>query len=172
MTFSIRWLLAVVGIAALFAAALTYHSSWCATAILSLTIAMLAAATLSVRLKRGLTEFWLPFAFVGWLYLAMAFAPDTMRLSSRLPGTQVSLLIWNWLAIEPTAEDERIGMFDFSLAIGNVVLTSPSELTADLDLTFPDFMGFLDIMQCLFALLFAVIAGVCSSVLLRRKPKD
>src|SRR5687767_1758220 len=123
MTFSIRWLLGMVLVAALFAAALAYHSSWWATAILSLTIALFVAATLGVWLKRLANEFWMPFVFVGWLYLAMAFAPNDMRLSSRLPGTQISLAIWNWLAIEPPAEDERIELIDYSRDFSNLMVS-------------------------------------------------
>lgn len=159
MAFSLRTLLIAVLLIAVIAAALIYQNRMWAVAIVNVTIALLVVGTLGLWIGQFNRAFWIPFCFVGWLYLAIAFTDaDINRLVTLLPGTQVSWLIWNRSLDTPSGNGLTIGA-DGTL---NWLTTVPDsqEISRYLD--------FLNIMQSLFTLLTAGLAGRVASFFLGR----
>src|SRR5687768_4504319 len=94
MSFSLKYLFALIALAAIFTAALIYPTSWWALAAVNLTVVVLAAVTLGVWFQRLNQTFWLSFCLIGWLYLTLSFTPaDVTRLAYYVPSKQISYLL-------------------------------------------------------------------------------
>lgn len=101
MTFSLKYLFALVAIAAIFNAALFFRTPLWAFIAINTAVVILLAATIGVWLHRLNRTFWLPFCVVGWFYLAVALTPASInRLASYLPSGQA-------LAKGPTIQTVR-----------------------------------------------------------------
>src|SRR5687768_6038777 len=93
MSFFIKWLFALVALAAISAAALVYRTELWAMAAILLAIALLLTATCGVWVHRFDRSFWIPFCVVGWFYLLVAFSDRVNALAPYLPSTYLAQLV-------------------------------------------------------------------------------
>src|SRR5687768_7731623 len=91
MSFTLKYVFALVAVAAIFTAALIYRTPLWALAAVNLAIIVLLAGTFGVWFQRLNRTFWIPFISIGWVYLILSFTPATLnRLAYYLPSDQLS----------------------------------------------------------------------------------
>jgi hypothetical protein len=170
MSFSLRTLLVVVLVAAIFAAALVYRTPMWAVAAVNLTITVLTIGTLGVWMGSFKPRFWLSFCFVGWLYLLIAFTSASLvKLSPMLPGTIVAFqTFFSADELEAmTAEQRSTLEAIFPPSDGSVFWIDLQGGPAAME-ALPRFGFYINFVQSLTSLLFAILAGVVASFLLRQ----
>jgi hypothetical protein len=165
MRFSLRWLFAVVAIAAIFAAALSHPTPTWDAITFNVTIALLVVATLIALSTNPKRPFWIAASFVGWAHLILDSFPFTVHSpSSKIFTRRLSYEIWAlW------HRDTYLALLDFVTSRdAHDALFFPLQLQGT-SLHSDDIINMLDIMQCFFTLVVAAVAGVITSMLLRRK---
>jgi hypothetical protein len=168
VTFSIRTLLAVIVLWAFYATALTYQNVMWTMAAINVAIAILVGGTLGVWLGEFHRRFWIPFCFVGWLYLAVAFTPSTMnRLGDYLPSTHLALAITSDMQDGRSLLDSRIAS-RARLTVGEWMAFQTSRAGA-LEAVAAA-ARFADSLHALTALVFGTLTGILTCILLRHKP--
>lgn len=147
MSFSLRYLFALVALAAVYAAALSVHNQYWIFIAVNLTFAILLAVTIGVWLERLNRIFWLPFAVVGWFYLAIAFIPlGVSRFPLYLPGLQLVRVV------RPQSE----------AILDSIRRSYPVALDGSL-------LRIADVVNTVSAVLFAAAAGGIAVLLLRQR---
>ena len=171
MSFSIKRLFVGVALAAIFVAAFVYQSEWWTIGIVTLTLAVLVAATLGLSLRLLKKPFWLTFCILGWTYFVVAFSSTSLtRLPTLLPSTRVAFEIWirlNAAAYETRFLQFAEGRADPRFMYSAFVNQSPGTMALGGPRLYSYYV-FLDLVQCLSTLLFATLAGVTASYCVRR----
>jgi hypothetical protein len=146
MSFSLKYLFALVAIAAVFTAAVIYRTPfWTVTAV-NLTVIILFVASLGVWFQRLNQIFWIPFCAAGWFYFIFALTPQGRnRLHAFLPGTQITHMINK-----------------MELAIRHGTETAAREWATGI-------VNLFDILNSCSALIVGGIAGIIASLLIRQK---
>jgi hypothetical protein len=172
MSFSLKYLFLFVTLSAIFSAALIYPLSAWPPVTINLTLVVLAAATLGVSLQRLNKTFWLPFLLVGWLYLAIAFMPKLLSISSFLPSKYVTFHIKEaelqprFANIQNAQQLEDIRRpFDDDV----VTFINPFRTDHPTNSLILRFRRLADILDALFALIAGALAGFISVLVIRPK---
>lgn len=178
MRFSLRSLLAVILLAAIFTAAFNDHiSHWL---VVGVVVGILIVGMAGVMCGVFQKHFWIPFCLIGWLYLAIAFTPlRSNRLVLLLPSTHATMSIWS---NQPkTRATSKVFGNDISMQKGELVVNY-SLVTSFRGTTirtsgweylraFEDFGRLLVTMHAVGSLLMATVVGVIASVCVRRSSK-
>jgi hypothetical protein len=152
MSFSLKYLFAIVAIAAIFAAAFIYRTPLWASLAINTALVLLLAATTGVLLRRLNWTFWIPFCLFGLVYLLLSFTSNNARISYYLPGFQLSNVL---------SSEEYAALEDMSSH--GVSITGPASPYLGL----PEVHRLSDILNAICALFTGTLAGVISSVWLR-----
>jgi len=137
--FSLRTLLVGLVFFAVGCTALVNASEAWQTTISTTAFAALFFATLAGLFRRGKAQaFWIGFAVIGWLYLVLVYGLWEENTQPRLATTRALVLVWN--------------------AVRYTVAVSGS--FAGATRTVPNHEYFLNIGQCLWALLLALLGGL------------
>jgi hypothetical protein len=162
VSFSLRTLLAVVLLAAIFTAALVYRTPVWVVVVVNLTMIVLIFGTLCAWIDGSQRRFWIPFAFVGWVYLVIAFNGNINELSALLLSAQLGNAALRAKEAPHEAQfihEARRPNVAFS-PDGRVVITTAASV---------EHKAVTHILHCLAALVFAVLAGEISAFVLRKK---
>ena len=156
MSFSLRTLLAVVLVAAIFAATILYLSLLSTVIAVNLTLIYLFVGTLGVWVGRFDRTYWIPACFVGWVYFLISSNTIILEnLGDFTPSVYVADAIWNHRFPTETRSSQTI--------VSSVPMID-SDLSVD-----EQHLLFVHIMNCIFTLVFSTLAGVIASVPLRHK---
>jgi hypothetical protein len=167
MRFSIKWLFALVAVAAVFVAAIVYRTQLWAFAAINVAVVALVASSIGVWFQRLDRTFWIPFCAVGWGYVALSFTPSAInRLVHYLPSKQLSHAFRS-----PAYEDALSGLgIAEIISPDEIVYTtlSPGDTRVDVIL---EFHRFVDTIDALLALIAGGLAGIITSFLVRQRPE-
>jgi hypothetical protein len=148
VSFSLKYLFALVALAAFFTAAIIHRTPfWTVTAV-NLTAVVLLVGTIGVWFQRLNRTFWIPFCLVGWFYFVFALTPQGRnRLHAFLPGTQIAHMI-NLFELAQRGKMDQTALREWEGGIVNLF----------------------DVLNSCWVLLAGMLAGIIS-LLLIRKPK-
>lgn len=184
--FSLRSLFVGISIAAVGIAGLVYRTQAWASAMVGLTLGILAYAVIRGWLAPANTSFWRTFAVIGGTYYAIVGLEPLRGMHFNLPSTQLALLVLEKVQ-EPIA-DPSGDTFSFSTdEPESVDFVAPSDSGATATLNRrelfvvakkPDSFAipgaaessaFIWIAECLWCLTLGLVAGLASSWVSRRK---
>jgi hypothetical protein len=109
--FSLRTLLIAIAVAALGIAAIVNRTPLWASAFVTLTVALILAATVLAILRPCQRAFWMPVAIVGLGYTGIIYIDLLQDLHHLLVTTRLTAAGWRWLhrdAIESTADARSV----------------------------------------------------------------
>jgi hypothetical protein len=162
MSFSLRWLFAVVAIAALFAAALSHPTPTWDAVTFNVTIALLVLGALVALLASPKRPFWIAASFVGWAHLVLDSFPFSLHSPpAKLFTRRLSYELWAVWQSELYNSLREFGDVGHDHLF--VLLQSPGR-----SLYSDEVVHVLDIMQCVFTFLLGVVAGIIASYCVRR----
>lgn len=163
---SIRTLTFAVAVVALGTAALRSATELWASAMFTLTLAILATAILGALFHRGNRPFWTGFALFGWGYLVLAIGP---WFTSEIQPQLVSSTVLNLLYVRlHSTSAEKAYVVKRQVASSPAPTTFPWASTGGSSVTYTTVRppgrsvrtSFLRIGHSLFALLAALLGGV------------
>jgi hypothetical protein len=167
MSFSLRWLFAIVALAAIFTAALIYRTHLWTVIAINTTVLVLLGATIGVLLRRFNKTFTLAFLVAGWFYLAVSFSSATLsRLAYYLPSSAITVTLLRASLEAHLAQplhDDVMQMILFA-GLDNVLGPSPSRSAIEEIL---ECRRTLDIINAFTALVVGTLAGIISVLLIR-----
>jgi hypothetical protein len=112
--FSLRTLLIAIAVAALGIAAIVNRTPLWASAFVTLTIALILAATVLAILRPTHRAFWAPTAIVGIAYTLTVYCDPLRDLHYQLLSTQITINGWEWLH---RAHRQKAGIDDASAEV-------------------------------------------------------
>lgn len=147
MSFSLKYLFALMAIAAIFTAAIIYRTPFWAVAAVNSAVIVLFVGTIGLWFQRLNRAFWIPFCAVGWFYFVLSLTPQGRnRFNEYMPGTQITHLINEMELLQPFTGTEKTA-WERERRI----------------------LYLFDILNSCSALIAAVLAGVTASFVLRDK---
>jgi hypothetical protein len=117
--FSLRTLFLVVALAAIFAAALIHPTTYWAISVALLSATTIILGTFGVWRHRYNRTFWMPFCFVGWLFIAFAVIADPPAVLRVVPSSYIEYLnsgVRPWLASLTSVIYMVVGLYALAAA--------------------------------------------------------
>jgi len=150
VSFSLKYLFALVALAAFFTAAIIHRTPfWTVTAV-NLTAVVLLVGTIGLWFQRLNRTFWIPFCLVGWFYFVFALTPQGRnRLHAFLPGTQIGHMI-NLFELRLHVNMDETAMREWEQGIVNLF----------------------DVLNSCWVLLAGGLAGIITMILIRKPKTD
>ncbi|MEX2142620.1 MAG: hypothetical protein WD894_25425 [Pirellulales bacterium] len=159
MAFSLRWLFALVLVAAIFTAGLVYRTSLSTFVAVNLGVIVLLTATTGVLLGRLNRTFWLPFCVFGWFYFLSSLNPGSISVLNRYsPGYQISEMV---TSTDKYARPSMIGVTE----------EVARRRARDFEERAVSLRHFEEVSNMCLALIAGGLAGIVASLLIRQKPE-